>query len=310
MGEAFKRVALMGFGATGSPIADLLSASLGEGFRLVATGDRRRAMEAERVTVNGKVFRMRFTPDGDDWVPDIIVVCVKNYDLRSSINDVRNVIGKNTVILPLQNGVFAYDFYRRMCPQNVVLKGFVQGPNTRRRGNAIRYSNSGVIHFGAENQNDLAVANKALQTFRLAGMPAVLDENITKTVWTKWMLNVAGNTVTALTSADYSDFSSERELVRLCRASMNEFVKVAKAEGVALTQSDVDDVINYFVTYEGSKRTSMLEDVIACRRTENEFIAGELVRRAITHGIEVPVTRTLYGLMKVKESLYRNGSLG
>ena len=122
------------------------------------------------------------------------------------------------------------------------------------------------------------------------------------------MLIVAGNTITALTSADYSDFRWDPELVRLCRASMTEFLEVAHAQHVGLDQSDVEEVVDYFTSYEGSKRTSMLEDVLARRKTENEFLAGELVRRADALGIAVPVTRTLYGLMHVKEELYRNGS--
>ncbi len=309
MGNEISSAAVIGFGATGSPLADLLWALLGDHFRLVATGARRADMESQVVTVNGRAFRPGLIPSADDWgTPELLVVCVKNYSLTSSLPDIRQVVGPNTVFLPLQNGIYACDFFRREFPNNMVLRGFVQGPNTRRRGNAIRYTNPGTVHFGTSRDDKWEMVRRVRDSFARAGIPSVVEEDIERSVWKKWMLNVAGNTVTALTSADYSDFRWDPELVRLCRASMDEFLCVAHAEGVALDGGDVDEIIDYYTSYEGSKRTSMLEDVLARRRTENEFLAGELVRHAQTHGIDVPVTRTLYGLMHVKEELYRNGS--
>lgn len=308
-GMDIRKAAVIGFGATGAPIAHLMGAMLGNGFRLVATGARREDMEHESVTVNGELFSPKFIPAYDGWgAPDLLVVCVKNYSLRSALPDVRAAVGPDTVLLPLQNGVYACDFFRKAFPHNMVLRGYVQGPNTRRRGNAIRYTNPGTIHFGTSRPDKLVAVQAVAGLFAEAGMPSVVEDEIERSVWRKWMLNVAGNTITALTSADYSDFRWDPELVRLCRASMNEFLEVAHAQHVGLDQSDVEEVVDYFTSYEGSKRTSMLEDVLARRKTENEFLAGELVRRADALGIAVPVTRTLYGLMHVKEELYRNGS--
>lgn len=309
MGQEIASAAVIGFGATGSPLADRLWALLGDRFRLVATGARRMDMEREMVTVNGRGFRPGFIPSDEGWgAPELLVVCVKNYSLESALPDIRQVVGPETVLLPLQNGIYACDYFRREFPHNMVLRGFVQGPNTRRRGNAIRYTNPGTVHFGTSRDDKWETVKRVRDSFAHAGIPSVVEDDIERSVWKKWMLNVAGNTVTALTSADYSDFRWDRELVRLCRASMGEFLQVAHAENVALDEGDVDEIIEYYTSYEGSKRTSMLEDVLARRRTENEYLAGELIRRAETYGIDVPVTRTLYGLMHVKEELYRNGS--
>ncbi len=309
MVQKISSAAVIGFGATGSPLADRLWALMGDRFRLVATGARRADLESEVVTVNGRAFRAGLLPADDEWgFPELLVICVKNYSLQSALPDMRAVVGPGTVLLPLQNGIYACDFFRREFPENMVLRGYVQGPNTRRRGNAIRYTNPGTVHFGTSRPDKMPTVRMVRDSFAKAGIPSVVEDDIERSVWKKWMLNVAGNTVTALTSADYSDFRWDNELVRLCRESMGEFLRVARAEGVALDEGDVDEVIDYYTSYEGSKRTSMLEDVLARRRTENEFLAGELVRHAQRLDIDVPVTRTLYGLMHVKEELYRNGS--
>lgn len=308
MREEIGSVAVIGFGAIGTPLSDALQSMLGEGFHLIADGDRADAIENERITVNGRAFVpsvLRPSSHGPARPLDLVIVCVKNYSLEPALNDIERFVSPATMILPLQNGVYAYERCKERFPDATVLRGYIQGPNTRRRGNAIRYSNPGVIHFGSSSEGPSAVIVERL--FRSAGIEAVREDDIERMVWKKWMLNVAGNTVTALTSADYSDFRMSEDLVYVCRASMNEFLEVAAAGSVILGPRDVEDTLTYFRTYVGSKRTSMLEDVIACRRTENEYLAGELVRRAHAHGIEVPVTETLYRLMRVKETLYRNG---
>lgn len=55
---------------------------------------------------------------------------------------------------------------------------------------------------------------------------------------------------------------------------------VAQYENVELIKKDIDDVIDYYITYKGSKKTSMLEDIMNNRKTENEYLAGDLIRLA------------------------------
>ena len=120
------------------------------------------------------------------------------------------------------------------------------------------------------------------------------------------MLNVAGNSVTALTGADYSKFRIYEELQTICRKSMREFVKVAEAKDIPLSEDDIEDIIQYYVSYKGAKKTSMLEDVLHHRRTENEYLAGTLLQMAEKKQIPVPAPETLYLLMKAKEEIYLN----
>ena len=81
---------------------------------------------------------------------------------------------------------------------------------------------------------------------------------------------------------------------------------MANAEEIPLSNEDIDDVIQYYVSYKGAKKTSMLEDVLHHRRTENEYLAGTLLKMAEKNHIPVPATETLYLLMKAKEEIYLN----
>lgn len=299
-------VALIGFGAIGTPIADKLHRAYGDNFSLVASGVFRDELEKSELAINGNRYSPKIISDVSEAVNsiDLLIVCVKNYDLQYAIEDIKRVVTDNTVILPLQNGIYSNKYFCQQFPENQVMQGYVQGPNTYRIGDLISYSNPGVMHIGCSENAAEDTVKFVYDLLKSAGIDVRIEENIRKMVWKKWMLNVAGNSVTALTGADYSKFKEIKELQELCKSSMKEFLQVADAENIGLTDDDISDIINYYVNYCGTKKTSMLEDVLNQRRTENEYLAGELLKMADKHSLDLPVTRTLFNLVKVKEELY------
>lgn len=296
--------ALIGFGAIGAPIADRLHKVYSQDFYLVMNEERKRKFENGRITVNSHIFAPKILTDRNEEEIQIslLIVGVKNYDLCSAMRDIEKIVDKNTVILPLQNGIFAYDFFRNAFPQNVILKGYIQGPNTERKENDIVYQNAGVIHIGSED--NYAVAKEVYSYLKSAGLEIIFESNISKAVWKKWMLNVAGNSVTALTGADYSQFKVFTNLQNICLNAMREFAQISRAEGVYLDENDIQDVLQYYVSYDGNKKTSMLVDVLNERKTENKYLSGKAVEIAKKHNISIPTITTLYYLMETKELVY------
>ena len=96
------------------------------------------------------------------------------------------------------------------------------------------------------------IAKSLFYMFENAGLDIVWENNIKKMVWKKLMLNVAGNSITALTLADYSFFKTSSKIQELCVQAMHEFLMVAQYENVELMKKDIDDVIDYYITYKGS----------------------------------------------------------
>lgn len=305
------KIGLIGLGAIGTPIAHKLYTHYGSDFYLIASEEIKKMLNAQTIYVNGDLFDPAIYSDKDEigFNTDLIVVCIKNYDLRSSLSNIRAFVGKNTMILPLQNGIYSYKLFKDSFPENKVIQGYVQGPNTEIVPEGFIYQNPGDIHIGSEEFFNEAQA--IVNLLRNAGTPAFYEDNIMKMAWKKWMLNVAGNSVTALTGADYSLFKLYSDLQDVCRQAMQEFLLIARAENVDLNENDINDVINYYVTYIGSKKTSMLMDVINERKTENDYLAGTALQLGQKHGIKLPIISTLYYLMEVKEEVYmeRKGCL-
>lgn len=298
------RIALIGLGAIGVPIAHKLYGKYGNDFFLLADEKRKKQIQERDIRVNGEIFHPPVFSkyDIDVEYPDLLIVCVKNYSLISSLKDIFPFVGSGTIILPLQNGIYAYDFFEREFPENLVLQGYIQGPNTENVPGGFKYHNPGEIHIGSVIYKEQAEAITAYLS--KAGLAVTCEDDIRRMVWKKWMLNVAGNSITALTGADYSLFKYYPSLQSVCRGAMREFLLIAEAEKVDLHERDIEDVIEYYVSYIGNKKTSMLVDVLNEQKTENDYLAGMALEMGKKHGISLPIISTLYYLMEVKERVY------
>lgn len=299
-------VGLIGLGVIGAPIAQRLSQWDSNRFVLIASGARRKKLENKKIYINEELFSPKLVSEANELETsmDLLIVCVKNFQLQSALKDIRNLVSDNTILLPLENGICAYRTLREEFPNNIILEGYAQGPNTKRVENGFLYTNSGKIHMGSSHTKFCDAAITTYLLLKEAKVNVVYEAEIRRMVWKKWMLNTAGNTVTALLDAGYAEFKHSEPLQNICRMIMMEFVQIAQAEHIYLSETDIDDVIQYFVTYKGEKITSMLEDVRNHHMTENEYITGEVIRLAKNHGIKAAINETMYMLIKAKESLY------
>ena len=101
-----KKVTLIGLGAMGVFFAPRISEKLGAGFRVLADGSRNERLEHRGVTVNEVNYRFPIiTPDMEGDPADLVIIAVKGYDLPQAIQDIRNQVGENTLILSVLNGV-------------------------------------------------------------------------------------------------------------------------------------------------------------------------------------------------------------
>lgn len=299
------KIGLLGLGAVGAPIAHKLFQKYGNDFFVISDEAHIRKVRDVKA-INGDIFTPRIAINSNDIKGklDILILSVKNYDLITSLDMAESFISDSTVLIPLQNGPWACHYLWHRYRNNIVAECYVRGPTTRRVPNGFEYTKSGIMHIGTSKENAVEALHKVFGILKEGGLSIIYEADIKKMVWAKWMLNVAGNTVTALTGASYRLFADSIELQTICRRIMKEFLLVANAENVGLTTADIDEVTDYFVGFRTDKITSMLQDVLSERKTENEYITGELLRMAEEHHIDLPINKTMYSLIKIKEAVY------
>lgn len=301
-----KYIALLGLGATGAPLAHLLFQKYKNDFILLADDEHAHKLTQKEILINDELFNPRVVTKSCklDKPIDMVFVCVKNYDINTACNLLKGVISTETIIIPLQNGVYAFEYINQVFSGNIILEGFIQGPNTIKTDVGFEYQNVGSYYIGTSNTEFKESASTIYNLIKDLGINITLVKDIKHAIWKKLILNVAGNTITALTNLDYNMFRNSVEAQRMCRLVLRECKEVASTQSILISEEDIEDIMNYFINYEQSKKTSMLEDVLHNRMTENAYIAGYLKGIADENQVKIPYTEMIYSLMKIKEDVY------
>lgn len=294
-----KKIALLGLGAIGSVFAKALYEKYEENFAVVANGERKQRIEKNGVKVNGvTIFPTVISSDSSDWKPDLLLVTVKNYQLESALEDIKNFVDKNTILLPLLNGITAQERTTKVFPQNDILHGLVF-IDAMRNGNEILSGSNGKIFFGTVNN---IVEEQKIQSVKKVFDEAEIEneicEDMLRILWRKWMINIGGNQISAIVRNTYGEFIEFEELHKLLQSAMMEVVKVAQAMHVNLKEQDIIDYDENLKTFIADGKTSMLQDIEAGRKTEVDYFSGTLIEIARKVKIEVPINQTFYYLIK------------
>ena len=143
-----KNVAMIGAGAIGGVYAYSLHKLLGDNFAFIANGKRKERLEKEGLYLNGEHFSPKVVSSDEDIKFDLIIVGVKNYQLQSAIEDMRNLVGENTIILTLLNGISAREVLKEEFKDNHVLYGLAIKIDAVKVGNKITQNSKAIIQFG------------------------------------------------------------------------------------------------------------------------------------------------------------------
>jgi 2-dehydropantoate 2-reductase len=302
--QAIRTVAVFGAGALGVMYAQPLAKLLGEGLFFVADGDRYERLRAATFLVNGAEERFAVRkPDQLDSPADLVLVAVKNYDLPLLSPAISRISGPGTIVVSVLNGIDSEALLERAVPGSTVLHCCVLGMDAVKEGPAVRFSTRGKILLGAADNRPSAALSSAVDLFRAAGLVCETPADIRRSIWWKWMINIGVNQVSAVTGATYGVFHEDRDIQLLMEAAMREVIALARAEGVDLSEQDIEAWYPVLRSLGAAGKTSMLQDVEAGRKTEVASFAGRLVELSAARGLSAPVNETLLRIIAVREKL-------
>lgn len=301
-----KKIALIGLGAIGTVYGSLLHQKYGSDFAVIAGESRGEKLRAKGVTLNGQTWYPHIvSPREPDYRPDLIVICVKNYQLDQAITDLRGIAGKDTVLLPLLNGVTARDRLLAAFPENPVLYGLSIRIDAVRLLSGVVNTVNGEIQFGFPDNTVPAPEVTAVRdALTAAGIEAEVCPDMLRAVWKKWMLNVGCNQVSAVTGSTYGQLAAVETSRILFHEAMQEVVALAKAARIDLTERDAQEFEAMMKDFSPHGKTSMLQDVEAKRQTEVDYFAGTVVELGSRYHVPTPVNHVLYCVIRSMEANY------
>ena len=234
----------------------------------------------------------------DVTAPDLVIVFVKSTMTREAVLNAKCVFGPETRVLTLQNGLGNAEKIAEVVDAAKVLAGTTAQGATLLGPGRVRHGGAGPTHIGCLAGGMDPFAQKVAEMLSRAGLPTVVDADVTSLIWGKLVVNVGINALTALLhlrNGQLTEFDETRELVAM---AVEEAVQVAKAAGVTLPYENAVHKVLAVATSTACNQSSMLQDVLRRRRTEIDAINGALVQEGLRLGIATPVNRTLTLLVR------------
>jgi len=200
------------------------------------------------------------------------------------------------------NGLESEEYIGSIYGMDKVLYAISVGIDAVRQGNVITYANPGKHFFGeARNTRLSRRVLRVRDAFERAGIAHEIPEDMIRTLWWKFMINVGMNQASAVLRAPYGVFQTSAEARGLMDALMQEVISLADVMHINLTNRDVEEWYSFLKALSPQGKTSMLQDIEAGRKTEVEIFGGKVVELGNVHGVNTPVNRTVLRIIRVLE---------
>jgi 2-dehydropantoate 2-reductase len=298
-----KHIAILGCGAVGALYGLRLHNLLGkEHVCFLVDEERKKRYTQEGIYLNDQIAPFQYCTSKEAPVADLIILATKNHHLTDAISMLQPVVGPETAILSLLNGIESERELSKAFGKEKVLYSFAVGLNSTHIGNRITYTKEGRIVFGEKNNEKTERVKEISALFDRAGISYLVPENIERELWNKFMLNTAYNTLSGLLSATYGDLDQD-PVWNLAQKVCNEVQSVAKAEGVLLPASLIEENHRIVTSLGFAGKTSMCQDMDAGRKTENQWFSGTVIKLGKVHGIPTPTCEVLSALVEARENI-------
>jgi 2-dehydropantoate 2-reductase len=298
------RIAVIGTGGVGGSFGAAL-AHAGADVTFVARGAHLLAMRENGLQVEGgrgdTVARpVRATDDiASIGVVDIVLFCVKLWDVEAVGGQLRPLLGPDTAVIPLQNGVDAAQRLVTILGPRAVMNGTVAVIATIDRPGVIRQTGKMMsLTFGEMDGRITPRAEQFHAFCERADFDVVLSDNIAVPLWVKFITLTAMSGCTALTRLPIGNLRDDPEIFAWFESVMCETEAVGRAEGVALPADIVDRLIALARSLPPEARASMAVDLSRGNRLELPWLAGKVVELGRKHGIPTPSNWGIYAALK------------
>jgi 2-dehydropantoate 2-reductase len=304
------RIAVIGAGGIGAIYGASL-AKAGADVIFVARGAHLAAMREHGLKIEGDRGEMHVSPahatdDPSSIGPvDVVLFCVKLWDVESAGAAIRPIVGPKTAVIPLQNGVDAHERLIPVLGREAVMGGtaFVTGsiiaPGVVRQTGAYQR-----MTFGELDGTISPRGKRLAELCAAAGFEGILSPDVLVPLWDKFTMLVPLANVNALTRAPLGKYRADPDSWSLVEGSVHETVAVGRAEGVNLAPDAADKAIALIRSIPDHHMTSMGNDLLRGNRLELPWFAGKVVELGRKHGVATPVNSLVYAALK----LYANGS--
>lgn len=301
------KIAIVGAGSMGSLFGALLAKGGEDVILLDVNEERIQAIKASGLTVTDATkirrLKVRATINPSELRgADLLIFFTKSYDLASAAKSVKPVLGRDTAVLLLLNGLGNVEVAGGILGSDRVLAGATRHGSMFIEPSKIIHTGEGGTVIGELNNKMTTRLKRIVKVFNKCGIEAKPTKNTLGTLWSKFLVNLALNPISALTGLRNKDIVKQAELMNLVSMICDEGVMVAKTLGIRLDFGDPLEDFREVALGTARNRTSMLLDVEKDSRTEIDSLNGYISRLSKELNIPTPINDSLTALVKGLEA--------
>lgn len=292
-----KKVAVVGAGAIGSYFIYNMQEKLGQDFMVLAEGSRLEKLQKEGVVINGVKTPVNAVSFAEAGTADLLIIATKYGALREAALQSKAVVGENTVVLSVLNGIDSEEVCGEILGMEHIVPSFMLIMAARTEaGTTFNPEITKGLFFG-EKDGSLSERVLAIQALMdRTGTHYKMPEDILTAQWNKFTRNIINNLIQAVFSVGYGAYRDSEHVQFIRRKVYDETIAVAKAEGITVaTKYDPDK------DAPAKARFSTLQDMDAKRATETDMFLGVLLKLGEKHGISLPYCEYTYHALKTLE---------
>jgi len=227
-----------------------------------------------------------------------VLLTVKTYHNQEAVPAMRPMVGEETTVLCLQNGIDSYEAAAQELGSGWVLPGAAYIDANLEGPGVVRQTGGVEIVFGELESVDSPRGEMILETLRTAGIPAQLSDDIKRTLWTKFLFIATTAGVMSLSRQTMAQLMPLPEWRKVIVGCMKEIEAVGRASGAGLDPNIVQDTIDYIEGALDEMHASMHADIVAGRPLELEALNGAVVRAGLSTVLPTPINDVIYAALK------------
>lgn len=234
--------------------------------------------------------------------PDLVLICVKEYDLENVCNQLRSVLSPETILLPLMNGVDIYDRIRKIITTNTILPACVYvASHIKEKGIVEHKGKAGKLIFGKDPENESENIDWIIQLMKDSGIDFDFKENSFPDIWTKFIFVASFGLVSAKYNSSIGTVCND-PIQKLEATQILEEIKViADKKGIVLPSDIINKTFQKAGTFPPATPTSLQLDInVNKHNNELELFAGAIIRYGKELGTETSFTEKIYSEIKDK----------
>lgn len=299
------KIAVIGVGGVGGYFGGKL-AKAGVDTVFIARGATLEALRTKGLRVDSiagdfVVDRVNATDNPTDPV-DAVIFATKAWQIPEAAEKAKPLIGKETIAVPLENGMEAPDQLAHAFGRHHVLGGlcgivsYIVAP-----GHIKHAAIDPFVMFGELDNARTPRVERLRQTFASAGIKADIPEDIHRSMWSKFLFIAPMSAIGALTRVPIGSWRSIPETREIAIGAMREMIAIASARGIDLGDDAIERTLERYERMAPDSTSSLQRDIIEGKPSELEAQAGAIVRMARESKVATPICETLYALLLPQE---------